>query len=292
MGVFIAQLVATGMTIGGIYALIAVGLHLIYNATGIFNMAQGGFVAWGGLLLYLMYLVLGLPLWVSLLLSVVGVAIIGAVTQRVAVETVRDRPHLVPILTCLFAGVVLDSISSISLKGNIMVVPAFSGGSTIKVLGAGLAPQSLWILGSTVLVLLSLFLFFKKTTWGRVMVANADNPEGTAFIGANPSGISLLAFALGGALGGISGVLIAPLTGVRGEAGLAFVLKGLAAAMLGGVSSTAGVIIGGFLLGLFEAFVGGLISSGLRNAFVFSLVIVVLVVRPTGIMGKPEIEKV
>ena len=124
------------------------------------------------------------------------------------------------------------------------------------------------------------------------MVANADNPEGTAFIGANPSGISLLAFALGGALGGISGVLIAPLTGVRGEAGLAFVLKGLAAAMLGGVSSTAGVIIGGFLLGLFEAFVGGFISSGLRNAFVFSLVIVVLVVRPTGIMGKPEIEKV
>jgi branched-chain amino acid transport system permease protein len=276
---FIIQLIITGFTLGGIYALIAVGLHLVFNATGIFNFAQGALVAWGGILIYLLSIVSSLPLWLAILVGVAGVALISIFL-------------LTPVITCLFAALLLENIAVISLEGNAYSIPPFSGGETLKIVGAGIAPQTFWILASTVLVLLGLFLFFKRTMWGRAMVANADNPEGTKFIGANPSRISLLAFFLGGVMAGIGGVLIAPLTGVKGDVCVEFALKGFAAAMLGGISSTVGVVIGGFLLGLFEAFVGGLISSSLRNAFVFSLIIFVLVLRPTGIMGRRELERV
>jgi len=104
-------------------------------------------VAWGGLLLYFLNIVWGLPLWVAIIISVAGVSIVAIFCQVICVETVRDSPHLVPVLTCLFAGVVLDSLSSISLEGNIMSIPPFSGGATMNIFGAGLAPQSLWVLG-------------------------------------------------------------------------------------------------------------------------------------------------
>ena len=292
MKVFIAQLIATGLTMGGVYSLIAVGLHLVYNATGVFNMSQGGLVAWGGILLFFTSVAYGFPLWMSFIITVSIVVAIAIFLQLVAVSTVRGLPHLVPVLNCLFFGVVLDSTSGIVLKGQYKSVPPFSGGASFQILGAGISPQSVWVLATTCVILVSLLLFFRRSTWGRVMVANADNPEGIKLIGANPSHISLLAFVLGGAVAAIAGLLISPLTGIKGEVGLMFTLKGFAAAMVGGITSTIGVISGGFLIGLFEAFIGGFVSSSLRDAFVYSLIIFILVVRPTGIMGRKEIEKV
>jgi branched-chain amino acid transport system permease protein len=282
----IPQLVATGLMLGAVYALIALGFHIINEATGIINFAQGEFVVLGGFLMWWYYVGLALPLLLAFPLTAVTVAVLVAGFERLAIRPVQQAPPLIPILVTLAGGILIRTLMLIVWGPRPRAVPHFSGEHPVHILGAAVLPQAFWIVGVTIVVLAGVYLFFHRTILGLSMLATASNLEGARVIGVNVGRITLYAFAFSGLLSGIAGALIVPITNANFALGLDFALKGFAGAILGGLNRAEGVVAGGIVVGLAESLMAGLVSSQYRNLLVFAIIIAVLVLRPEGLIGK------
>jgi branched-chain amino acid transport system permease protein len=171
-------------------------------------------------------------------------------------------------------------------------VRPFSGETPIKLLGATVIPQTLWIVGITVVMLIALNLFFERTITGKGMRACAANPRAAGLLGIRVKRMVLLTFALSGALGSVAGIIISPITFAEYDMGIMLGLKGFCGAVIGGLGSVPGAIVGGFVLGILESLGAGLISSAYKDAIAFVILLVVLFVRPTGIFGRGETKRV
>ena len=173
-----------------------------------------------------------------------------------------------------------------------MALPSFSGDTPLVVWNAAILPQSLWIFGITVLVVALLHLFFNRTRVGKAMRATSFNPAAAALMGVNVNRMIFLSFALSGALGAVAGIIIVPITTLNYNIGVMVGLKGFAAAVLGGYGNSVGAIIGGLLLGLLESLGAGLISSTYKDVIAFAVLLLVLFVKPSGLLGHGEKERV
>lgn len=285
------QFVISGITNGSIYALIGLGFTLIFNSTNIINFAQGEFVMLGGLLAVSFYSVFELPLILAILISVAIVTIVGALFERAVIYPLRRASVIALIIATVGVSMLLKRVAMIVWGREPLALPHFSGDAPIFVKGASILPQNLWILGLTALAVILLQLFYNRTLVGKAMKASAINRTAASLVGINTSNMVLYSFALSAALGGLAGVMIAPIIMTSYASGGMLGLKGFAAAVLGGMGSPLGSVVGGLVLGLLESLSIGFISSGYKDAVAFIILLLVLFFRPGGILGIVEKEK-
>jgi branched-chain amino acid transport system permease protein len=289
----IAQYIVTGLTIGAIYAIVAMGFNIIHNATGIVNFAQCEFISLGGMFMYTLVVLLKVKLIISFFISTAGVAFIGALIEMGPIRHARSKQIIVLIFLTIGISEVLRGTAQKVWGTDNVGVPAFSGENPIHLLGGStIVPQHIWVFAITVLVMVMLHYFFKKTLMGKAMRATAVNRRAAALAGISVNRITLLSFAFSGALGAVAGIIIAPISTTSYDTGIMLGLKGFAAAILGGYGNFAGAILGGIILGLLESLGAGLISSQYKDAIAFFVLLLVLFLKPTGIMGYGEAERV
>lgn len=286
------QFCIAGIMVGSIYGLVAVGFNIIFNATGAVNFAQGEFAMLGGMLGAMLLPATGLPLPAVIVLTVVAVAGIGVLLERLAINPARGAPVLNLIIITIGASILLKGAVMVTIGKNAAGLPAFSGEQPIRLLGAAILPQALWIVGVALALVAGLHLFFAHTLVGKAMQAVAIDREAARLVGIKVGRMVMLSFALGAAVGAVAGIIITPLTLTIYDAGTMLGLKGFAAAVTGGLGNTFGGIAGGLVLGLLEALGGGLIASEIKDVLAFVLLLFLLFFRPRGLFGGAESERV
>jgi branched-chain amino acid transport system permease protein len=291
MGPQIAQYLVSGISIGSIYALVALGFTIIYNATGIINFAQGEFVMLGGLFAASFAGAFRLPLPLACALAVAAVTAVGVLFERAAIHPLRRASVITLTIATIAGSILLKGIAMFVWGKESYFLPSFSGDRPLRLLGAAILPQTLWIVGITGLVVLGLNLFFHRTLRGKAMRAVAANPIAARLVGIRVKNMILLAFALSAAIGAVGGVIITPIALVDYDRGSLLALKGFAAAILGGIGSFPGAVAAGILLGVLESLGTGLISSHYKDAIALVVLLAVLFIRPAGILGSREANK-
>jgi len=282
------QYLFTGLTLGSIYALVALGFTMIYNATGIINLAQGEFVMLGGLIMVFFTTVLKLPLLFGFLLTILVVTFLGVIFERLAIHPLRDA-SLITLIIITLAGSILFRGGAMFLWGkDPYALPPFMQSSPVHFLGATIQWQILWILAITILVVIGIHFFFNRTLTGKAMTACAFNALAARLVGINVQKMVLLSFALSAAVGAVAGAIITPITFMEYDRGPLLGLKGFAAAVLGGLGSGVGSIIAGFIIGILESFGAGLISSGYKDAIALLVMLTILWMKPSGLFGSKE----
>jgi branched-chain amino acid transport system permease protein len=288
----IVQYVFTGITVGSIYALVALGFNIIYNATEVINLAQGEFVMLGGLIMVFFSAVLKLPLPLCFIFTVAIVTAIGALFERLAIYPLQGASVLTLIIITIAASMVFQGIAMSIWGKDPYDLIAFSGRTPISILGATVQPQYFWVLGITALVVVILNLFFKRTIIGKAMAACADNPEAATLVGINVKVMVLLSFAVSAGVGSIAGIVITPISLMEFDRGPMLAIKGFGAVVLGGLGSFGGAVFAGFLLGVIESLFAGLVHSGYKDAAALLVLLFVLFIKPSGLFGSVEVAKI
>ena len=288
----IFQYIISGLTIGAIYALVALGFNIIHNATGIVNFVQCEFVTLGGMMMHTYYTIFRLPLSFSFFLSTATVTLLGALIERGPIRAAKSKAIIVLIFITIGISSTIRGTALLAWGPDNVPIPSFSGEKVIKILGAAILPQHLWIFAITIGVVIFLQYFFHRTLIGKAMRAAAVNRRAASLVGINVNWMILLSFAMSGGLGAVGGIIIAPITTTSYDTGIMLALKGFAAAILGGYGNSTGAIVGGLILGVLESLGAGLISSKFKNAFAFFILLLVLFFKPTGLLGHGETERV
>ncbi len=286
----VVQTVFAALSTGCMYALVAMGVCLIYNATNVINFAQGEFVMLGGMSMIALYADLGLPLYLAIPGSVAISVIIGMGLMKVAYRPGKSTSLISVLIITIGASLVISGGVSRGWEAQVRRFAPFSGDEPIKILGASVATQSLWVIGVTAAMVLALVLFFQFTIHGKAMKACALDQTAASLLGIRVTSMVLLSFAMSAGLGGIAGILITPLTTMSAAGGMLLAIKGFSAAMLGGMGSVVGAMIGGFVFSFLEAFTAGFVSSTLKELVTFIVIINVLLFMPRGLMGPRVVE--
>lgn len=287
----IVQFLFTGITIGTIYGMVALGFNIIYNATGIINFAQGEFVMLGGIVMVWLTTAFKIPLLPGFFLAIALVTVIGALFERLAIYPLKNPPVLILIMITLAGSIILKGGAMLFWGKDIYTLPHFSGEEPLLFLGATILPQTLWIIGILCVVVAILALFFNFTMVGKAMRACAVNPVAASLVGINVKKMVLLSFALSAALGAIAGIIITPIALMEYDRGAILALKGFAAAVLGGLGNGVGAVVAGLIIGILESLGAGFISSGYKDAIALIVLLLVLFIKPSGIFGVSEASK-
>jgi branched-chain amino acid transport system permease protein len=285
------QFAFSGLTVGAVYALVALGFTLIYNASDVINFAQGEFVMLGGMTTVSLGLA-GVPLPVAAALAVVITVSVGLALHRFAIEPARASGAVVLIIITIGASIFLRGVAQVVFDKRFHSLPPFIGGDAIRVGGAAILPQSLVVFAGAIVIVVLLWAFIDRTLTGKAMIATAANEVAARLIGIDTRAIVALSFAISAAIGAVAGILITPITLTSYDVGTLLALKGFAAAMLGGIGSAVGAVIGGLLLGLLEAFAAGYVSSQYKDAVAFLVILIVLFAMPRGLFGRAPVERV
>ena len=285
------QFLFSGLTVGAVYALVALGFAIIFNASGVVNFAQGEFVMVGGMVTVFAPAA-GLPLAIAAVTAILVTTAVGVALNKFAIEPARNAPVVSLIIITLGASILIRGLVHVVFDKQLHRYPSFSGDDPIRVFGATLLPQSLWVMGGAIAVFVLLWLFYTRTILGRAVLATANNRDAAQLVGINVNWIMTLSFGVSAAAGALAGILITPITLVSYDVGVALALKGFAAAMLGGLGSPKGALVGGLMLGLMEALTSGYLSSQYKDAVAFVVILLVLLVRPQGLLGAKSSERV
>lgn len=282
------QYLFTGITIGAIYGMVALGFNIIYSATGIINLAQGEFVMLGGMMMVYLTAIIKLPMVVSFFLSILIVTMIGAAFERVAIHPLKNPSVITLIIITVAASILFKGGAMFAWGKHTFSLPPFSGEKPISVLGATILPQTLWILGIMGATVALLILFFGFTLTGKAMRACAANRTAASLVGINVRTMVLLSFALSAGIGAVAGIIITPITLMNYDRGTMLAVKGFSVAVLGGLGSNVGAVVAGFIIGIMESLGAGFISSGYKDAIALVVLLLVLFIRPSGLLGSKE----
>ena len=285
------QFLFSGLTVGAIYALVAVGFTLIYSSSDVINFAQGEFVMLGGMVTFFLG-AMGVPLPVAALLAIVVATAVGVLLHQFAIEPARGASAVTLIIITIGASILLRGVAGVVFDKNFHSLPPFLGSEPWNIGGATVLPQSVVVLAGTGVIVLALWAFMTRTLYGKAMIAIASNRVAARLVGINTSSIVGLSFAVSAAIGAVGGILVTPIALTSYDVGTLLALKGFAAAMLGGIGSPLGAIVGGLLLGLLEAFGAGYVSSAYKDAIAFVVLLVVLFAMPQGLFGRGAVERV
>ena len=287
----ILQYLVTGISIGSIYGMVAIGFNIIYNATGIINFAQGEFVMLGGMIMVTLTATLGVPMFLAFFLTVIAVAAIGAIFERAAIYPLKNASVLTMIIITIGGSIVLKGIAMFVWGKESHMLPHFSSENAINVFGASVLPQTLWILGIMLGTVLLLSAFFRYTLAGKAMRACSSNRTAAYLVGIEARQMVCLSFVLSAAIGAVAGIIITPIALMDYNRGFSLALKGFSAAVLGGLGNSGGAVAAGFLIGIMESLGAGLISSSYKDAIALIVLLVILFVRPSGLFGNKEAMK-
>jgi branched-chain amino acid transport system permease protein len=286
------QYILSGATLGATYGLAGLGFTVIFNSTEIINFAQGEFVMLGGMLAVFAIRWGGLPLAAAIAVAVVTVTILGILVDRLTMRPVRGESVVTLIIITIGVSILLRGGAMLLFGKDTYALPEFSGREPLTLLGAAVLPQSLWVAGITVAVLVGLKLFFERTLIGKAMLACACDRKAAALMGISVDGMVTLSFALSALVGALGGVILAPITLTSYDAGILLGLKGFAACIVGGLGNPFGAVVGGVLLGVLESLSAGFLSSGYKDAVAFLILLGLLFLRPQGLLGRASAERV
>ncbi|HLS57040.1 MAG TPA: branched-chain amino acid ABC transporter permease [Zeimonas sp.] len=296
------QQILNGLVLGSVYALIALGYTMVYGILQLINFAHGEVLMIGAMVaawLVPMLLAAGVPAPVALLivvLAAIPVCMALSVTiERVAYRPLRNAPRLAPLITAIGVSIVLQTVAMMIWKPNPIVFPDLLPTEPVPIFGAILAPKQILILVVAATMMTALVLLVNRTKLGRAMRATAENPRIASLMGVNANQVIAATFAIGAALAAVAGVLVALNYNIAHFA-MGFIpgLKAFTAAVLGGIGNIAGAMLGGLLLGIIESLgagyigdlTGGFLGSHYQDIFAFAVLILVLLFRPSGIMGE------
>lgn len=275
----VLQAVLGGLTAGSIYALVGIGVSLIFKISRVLNLAQGEFLSMGALVAFSLVTVARLPMLVALVLAIAAVTVLGLLFERLAIRPARSRTMTVLLVITLGTSLLLRGIAQVAWGKDPMSLPAFSGTDPLLIGGVAILPQALWVMGGIAITALGLWSFFERTMVGKAMLAAAENGVAAEMVGIDVVAMSQLAFGLSATVGALAGVLIAPITFVSYDGGTMIGLKGFVAATVGGMGRIGGAIGGGLFLGVLEAVISGYVSSLFKDVTAFVVLIAVLLLR-------------
>lgn len=284
------QLAFAGLSVGAVYALVAVGFVAIFTVSEVINLAQGEFAALSGLVA-ISAVASGLPLVAAVALALATVAVVAVLMERLTIAPVKRMTTLTSIILTLGVSTALKALMLLVWGPDSRGLPSFPGRDLV-VAGVSIRAQELWILGVTAVVAVALVWFYERTGWGKALRACAEQPTAARLVGISLARASMLSFLIAGLTGAIAGVVASPVYFSSWESGLAVGLKGFVAATLGGLVSIRGALLGGLSLGILESLVAGYVDTGLRDAVAFVVLILVLVVRPSGVFGRQAMARV
>jgi branched-chain amino acid transport system permease protein len=283
--------VVSGLATGCVYALIALGFVLIFKATDVVNFAQGEFVMASGFMSYTLLIGLGLPYGLVLVATIVLSGLMGVVLERVVVRPIMDAPIFSIVIATIGASIVLRSSAGIVYGYDVLPLPTIFSKDPIRLGVVQFTAMDIGVIGSSLVIMLALYLFFKLTKTGMAMRATAQSQTAARLMGVSIKRIFSLTWAISAAIGGVAGVLIAPI--IYLDPNLGFIgVKAFAGAILGGFGSIPGAIVGGMLLGIIENLSGYFFNAGIKQVSTYILLILVLVVRPAGLFGAAPVRKV
>ncbi|HTZ19216.1 MAG TPA: branched-chain amino acid ABC transporter permease [Dissulfurispiraceae bacterium] len=279
------QFLFSGLTVGAVYALVGMGFNIIYNATSIINLAQGEFVVIGGLMMWFFTDSLHLPFFQSVLLTLLTAGLVGLLMERLTIKPLKSTDLLLMIMITISVSIVLRGILSFKFGKDPYGYPAFTEGEPFELGGAIIQQQTLWVIGITALCIVLLFLFYNKTIIGKAMRACAFDTTAAQLVGINVSQMVMISFVLSAIVGAVGGIAITPISLMEYDKGPMLAVKGFCAAIMGGLGRGRGAVIGGFIIGILESMTAGYIHSGLKDAVALIILLLVLYLRPAGILG-------
>lgn len=286
------QYTLSGLAIGGIYALVALGFHIMWSAAKAVNFAHGDTLMIGAVLA-VMGVDAGLPLAVAYALAVLAGGAFGVILERFAVRPfIGANASIGWMLTTIAVGIMAESLATIQFGGFSRPLPSPGVARPLMVFGAGVYLQELVIPAVAILAMVSLRLMQRRTLVGRAMQAVAHDRRAAALMGIDVDRIVMLSFGLAALFGAGAGVLVAPVIQASASMGVILGLKGFAVAIIGGITSAPGVVLAGLAFGVMEKFVEGYVSTAAREIVGFSLMILVLLAFPQGLFGRREVLKV
>jgi branched-chain amino acid transport system permease protein len=284
------QYIFSGITSGSVYALTAIGFTLVFSATHIINFAQGQMVMLGGMLGVTLYQA-GVPMWACFVCSVIIVALISIGMEQVAIRPLLKKGVLAQIIATVGASFVFETAAMLIWGRDARPLPAFTGEKPIGVGGATVVPQTLWVVGLTLVVVIALTIFYRKSLFGTAIRACAVNPGAARLQGISYRWVVVFTFALTGAVAAAAGVMVTPISFMAYSSGTMLGLKGFAAATLGGLGNPIGAVVGGLALGIIEALGVGVVSAGYKDAISFVILLLVLFLRPSGLLGAKVVNR-
>lgn len=302
----ILQAIFSGLALGGIYAIVALGFNITHNTTKTFNFGQGEFLVAGAFVAVSSLLLMAgkgrldtlLPSEVTPTLYIIGtlltvafMGLLGIVLYYAAVRPFVGQGGLAWVMSTIGFGIIIQNTALAIWGPAPLVMPSPLGSEVIRIAGAGVLPQEILVLGVSIAVMLGLDYVMRRTRIGKAVRAVAHNGSAATLMGINVGAVVVLAFVVSSSLAGLAGMLIAPITTASVFMGLTLALKAFSAAIVGGLDNARGCMLGGFLLGLIEALVG-LWQAEMREITIFLLIILVLVLKPEGLLGRRYAEKV
>ncbi|MER2251770.1 branched-chain amino acid ABC transporter permease [Methylorubrum podarium] len=282
----------SGLGLGSMYGLVALGFHITFAVSGTVNFAQGSAVALGAVLGYAFGVQLGWPMPLAITAALAGCALLGLAVERLLVRPFVVRGSDAWLLATVAGGIILDNVLLFTFGKEPRSLPSSLVSAPVQVLGAGIYPLQLVIPVVGIAAAVAIRAVFRGTELGRVLLAVAQNAEAARLMGIDVARTVACAFALSAVLAGAAGLLIAPLFSVSAEMGALFGIKAFAVAILGGIGSATGVVLAGLLYGLVEAGVTATLGSGATQIVVFSVIILALALRPNGLLGRAAVNKV
>jgi branched-chain amino acid transport system permease protein len=287
-------LVVSGLTTGSLYALVAMGLVVVYKATTVVNFAHGELFMLGGFLAYTFHVLLKLGYVVSLVLAVAAALVLGLVTERLAYRPLMRAPAISVVLAAVgFSFVLKGAARQIwGGLGDYMPFPPVVATPAITLGGLILVPQQLVVLAGALICMGLFTAFFTWTRTGKMMQATAENAKAARLVGIRVDRVYAFTWGVGAATAAAAAVLMAPLTFVYPDVGSPLLVKAFAAAVLGGFGSLPGAVLGGFSIGLIENLAGGYINTSFTDISAFLVIMLVLIVRPTGFFGPRAVRRI
>src|SRR6516165_1668300 len=283
--------VVSGLATGCIYAMVALGFVLIFKATDVVNFAQGEFIMASGFMSYTLLIWCGLPYWLVLVLTIPLSGVMGVVLERIVVRPILDAPIFSIVIATIGTSTVMRSSAGIVYGYDVLPLPTFFSKDPIHLGILSFTRMDVGVIGSSLLIMAVLYVFFQYTKTGTAMRATAQSQIAARLMGVSVHRIFSVTWAISAGISGLAGVLIAPIIYLDPNLGIIGV-KAFAGAVLGGFGNIPGAIVGGMLLGILENLSGYFFNAGIKQVSTYILLILVLILKPSGLFGAAPVRKV
>ena len=284
--------VISGLGLGSMYGLIALGFHVTYVVSNTVNFSQGSAMMLGAVLGYTFAVTLGWPLPLAAVTALAACALVGALIERTLVRPFAERGSNAWLMATVAGGIVLDNLVLFTFGKEPSGFPSVLAMKPVQIFGAGVYPLQLVIPVAGIAIAILLQVVFSRTRLGKSLLAVVQNPDAAKLMGINVRLAVTVSFMISTALAGLAGLLIAPLFSVHSDMGTLFGIKAFAVAILGGITSASGVMLAGLAYGLIDALVTAFLGSVYTQIVVFSVVILALAFMPNGLLGRAAVNKV